>query len=356
MHPEPPVISERARQLHADSLVWVMHCHVPLADDFERMRAGGVTGKVLNLVVDVDIGADIRESGQRQEGWAKRALIALDQLHRDIAASGERAVIVTTAKEIEQAKRDGKTAILIGVEGGKLLEGDLALLRMFYRMGLRELQLAWAVPNLLKTENGLTPFGRDVVHEMNRLGMIIDLTHIPRRAFDDTIALSSQPVIISHGGARGVNDKDLSDEQIRAIAGTGGMVGIHFYITYMFRRRADGSRAEEITVEDVVDHISYVRDLVGIDHVGLGVDFFPTDPPWTAMQQAQGTPTLKWVIDGMHQMPLVTDALVRRGFTVHGSRLVVFALCAFMTTLSIVIIAGCAFIASARATRQPEEV
>jgi membrane dipeptidase len=315
MRPDTLSISERARQLHADSLVWVMHCHVPLADDLERTRAGGVTGKVLNLVVDVDIGPDIRATGQQQEGWAKKALIALDQLHRDIDASGEHAVIVTTAAEIEQAKREGKTGILIGVEGGKLLEGDLALLRMFYRMGLRELQLAWAVPNLLKDENGLTPFGRDAVREMNRLGMIIDLTHIPRRAFDDVVALSTQPVIISHGGARGVNDKDLGDEEIRAIAGTGGMVGIHFYITYMFRRRADGSRDEDITVEDVVDHISYVRDLVGIDHVGLGVDFFPTDPPWTAMQQAQGTPTLKWVIDGMHQMPLITDALVRRGYS-----------------------------------------
>ena len=118
---------------------------------------------------------------------------------------------------------------------------------------------------------------------------------------------------MSHGSAAGVT-VDLTDDQLRGLASTGGMIGIHFYITYMGKRQPDGSWDDNITIEDVVNHIDYVRDLVGIDHIGLGADFFPTHGPWAEMQYAQGAYNLKWVIDGMSQMPLITDALVRRGY------------------------------------------
>jgi membrane dipeptidase len=306
--------SQRAQRLHEDAIVWVMHDHVPVAEDLERMRGGGVTGKMINIGVDVEIGPNVWESGEQLEGWAKKTLIGLDEVLRDLEESGGQAMIVTSAAQIEAAKRNGKIGIMLGVEGGKLLEGDLALLRMFYGKGLRELQLSWAVPNQLKTEAGLTPFGRDVVREMNRLGMLIDLTHLPPTAFDEVIDLSTHPVIVSHGSALGVSN-DLTDAQLRGLASTGGMIGIHFYITYMGKRQPDGSYSVDITVADVVDHIDYVRDLVGIDHVGIGADFFPTQGPWAEMQHAQGAYNLKWAIDGMHQMPLITEEMLHRRYS-----------------------------------------
>ena len=171
-----------------------------------------------------------------------------------------------------------------------ILEGELNLLKIFYSLGLRELQLTWAFENQLANSNGLTDFGMDVVREMNRLGIMIDLTHIPQKAFDAVLSLTKHPVMISHC-AVGAVSADLSDEQIKAVAQNGGVLGLHFYWTYMAKRFPDGRIADNISVSDLVDHIDYIADLVGIDYVGLGADFFPTHGEWAEFQKAQGTHT-----------------------------------------------------------------
>jgi|SRR5579872_3613264 len=118
-----------------------MHDHNPVAADLPGMRAGGVTAKVYQLLVDVDIGAGFRSSASALDGWAKRALLSLEAALADIEANDEVCTLALTAEDIERAKRDGKVAVLLGAEGGKLLEGEPALLRLFHRLGLRELQL-----------------------------------------------------------------------------------------------------------------------------------------------------------------------------------------------------------------------
>lgn len=303
----------RAISLHEKSIVILMHDHLPITCDIPKMRAGGVTAKVYNLICDVEISGDFRASANQYEGWAKRALVQIDQAITEIE-SNENVLLALTAEDIEKAKREEKIAILFGSEGGKLLEGELSLLRNFYRLGLRELQLTWAFENQLANSNGLTDFGKDVVKEMNRLGIIIDLTHIPQRVFDDVLSLTKHPVIISHCAAKAVS-ADLSDEQIRAIAQNGGVLGLHFYSTYMAKRLANGIVAEEIGVSDLVDHIDYIANLVGIDHVGLGADFFPTYGEWAEFQEAQGTYNIKWVIKDKSAMPDVTRELVFRGYS-----------------------------------------
>ena len=304
---------KRAVSLHENSAVILMHDHLPIASDIPKMRVGGITAKVYNLSCDVDISGDFRASAHEYEGWAKRAIVQIDKSITEIEAD-DRVVFALAASDIEKAKREGKIAILFGNEGGKILEGELGLLRIFYRLGLRELQLTWAVENQLANSNGLTDFGKDVVKEVNRLGIIIDLTHIPKRAFDEVLALTKHPVIISHCAARAVS-ADLSDEQIRAIAQNGGVLGLHFYSTYMAKRLANGGRAEDICPSDLVDHIDYIANFVGIDHVGLGADFFPTHGEWAEFQQAQGTYNIKWVIKDKSAMPDVTRELVRRGYS-----------------------------------------
>jgi membrane dipeptidase len=143
---------------------------------------------------------------------------------------------------------------------------------------------------------------------------IIDLTHIPKKAFDDVLSLTKHPVIISHC-AVGAVSADLSDEQIKAVAQNGGILGLHFYWTYMAKRSLDGKIADKINVSDLVDHIDYITDLVGIDYVGLGADFFPTHGEWAEFQKAQGTHNIKWIIEDKSNMFDVTQELVLRGYS-----------------------------------------
>ena len=304
---------DHALNLHQRSLVIVMHDHNPVGMDLPRMARGGVIAKVVNIGVDADIGASYQASAAQWQGWARRALLGLEEVLRDLESHADEARLALTAGEIEAAHSAGRRAILLGCEGGKLLEGELPLLRAFHRLGLRELQLTWAFTNQIAGEGGLTAFGREVVREMNTLGLIIDLTHLPRRAFDDVIGLTGQPVIVSHGAARGVT-VDLDDEQIRAVAAAGGVIGIHFYSTYLAKVLPDGRRAPGFGLDEFVDQVDYLKALVGIDHIGLGVDFFPTHGAWLDFQRVQGANSIRWAIDDLSQMPLVTRALVTRGY------------------------------------------
>lgn len=290
--------------LHQRSPVIVMHDHRPIAEDLPLMRAGGVTAKVYQIGVDVEIGRDSAASAATFDGWAKRTLVSMMEAIRAVEEHKDIAMIALTAADIKRAKREGKIAILLGVEGGKLLEGELLLLEAFHRLGLRELQLTWAYPNQLAQQGRLTSFGKEVVAECARLGLIVDVTHIPEEAFYDVMALTRRPVIVSHGAAKAVRT-DLADGRIKAIAQTGGVIGIHFYSAYL---------GTPPTLGAFCDHVGYIAELVGIDHVGLGVDFFPTTGPWRDFQIAQGTTDISWAIPDLGAMPLVTEALVQRGF------------------------------------------
>ncbi|PIU60832.1 MAG: hypothetical protein COS85_22460 [Armatimonadetes bacterium CG07_land_8_20_14_0_80_59_28] len=286
------------------STIIVMHDHNPIAADLPKMQAGGVTAKVYQVEADVEIGAKFQSSAELFEGWADRGMKGMDAALRDIEANSEVCCLALTAADIERAKGQGKVAILLGAEGGKLLEGELSLLEEFHRRGLRELQLTWAFPNQLAREGELTAFGRQVVRECARLGIIVDLTHLPERAFHQVLELTEKPVIVSHGAARGCTT-DLDDERLRALAECGGVLGIHFYSSYL---------GESPTPEKVASQVDYIANLVGIDHVGLGVDFFPTDGPWREFQLAQGTKNIEWAIADMSQMPRITEALMQRGY------------------------------------------
>jgi membrane dipeptidase len=194
-----------------------------------------------------------------------------------------------------------RQAILLGVEGGKLLEGKLEALRWFHDQGLRELQLRWAVPNPLVEQDTLTDFGRAVVRECQRLGIIVDLTHIPEKAFWQVVEVSTKPIIVSHGTGR-----ELGPKRVKAIADSKGVIGIHFYSSYL------GARP---TVMKAVDAIDYLVERAGVGVVGLGVDFFPSDGKWREFQQAQGTKDIAWAIPHLGHMEEITQGLVARKYT-----------------------------------------
>jgi membrane dipeptidase len=299
-----------ADELHRESLVVAIHDHRPIASNLQAMAAGGVTAKVYQVALDVDVEAGYGASASREEGWLRLTVSGLEAALGDIGACPAQCFLATKAGDVERAKREGRIAIFLGAEGARWLEGQLEPLRLFHRLGLREFQLSWAFPTPLVSGGRLSSFGREVVDECRNLGILVDLTHIPEKAFYEAVELSERPVIVSHGSASGVTT-DLDDGKLRAIASTGGLLGVHFYTTYL---------GHSPTPEHVFRQIDYVSGLVGIEHVALGVDFFPTEGPWRDIQAAQGTTDLRWAIRDMSEMPLITGCLVEHGYSAEDVR------------------------------------
>ena len=290
-----------ADRVHRRSIVIVDHDHRPIGPDLASMRAGGVSAKVYQITLDVDVEAGYSASATRTAGWLRLATGDMEGALREIETNAQACFLARTAADIRRAKAEGRIAILLGAEGARWLEGSLEPLRLFHRLGLRQLQLTWAFPNPLVPDGRLSPFGKAVVAESERLGLLVDVTHIPERAFYDVVEAAQQPIIVSHGAV----GKDVDDHQLKALAASGGLLGIHFYTTYL--GPAPGP-------EDVVEQIDAVVGRVGIDHVALGVDFFPTEGVWRDLQVAQGTTDLRWAVEDMSAMPRISHCLVGRGY------------------------------------------
>ncbi|HZE12876.1 MAG TPA: membrane dipeptidase [Chthoniobacterales bacterium] len=206
--------------------------------------------------------------------------VALDQIARLYIEAGEsgRFAICRTHREILQAREEKKIALLLTMEGIEPLGADLDLLRVFYELGLRSLCLTHVRRNAAgdgglfaptgSPRDGLTSFGRDVIRECEKLGIIIDLAHISPAGFDDIIEMTTRPVIISHTNARKYYDieRNVTDEQIKAVGARGGVIGINAVLV--------SPDKEEATLDRYIDHIAHVRDLTGIDGVAIGFDFF----------------------------------------------------------------------------------
>ena len=297
----PDRTGSRAEALKERATLIVIHDHNPILPDVSRMLAGGVAAKVYQLGVDVEIGKDFLATSAKREGFRSRARAALDEARKAIDSEPKRLALVLSAEDLDGAREKGKVGIVLGIEGGKFLEGQLATLREFYNLGLRELQLRWAVPNQLVETDILTEFGRDVVRECQRLGMIVDVTHIPEKAFFQTMELARKPVIVSHG-----TGAELGEKRVRAIADRGGVVGIHFYSSYL---------GPKPCVLQVLDAVADLVRMGGIGVVGLGVDYFPTAGAWGDFQRAQGTQDISWAVPDLGHMQEVTRGLIARGFS-----------------------------------------
>ena len=259
--------------------------HQPLGGltDVPLMRAGGVAAQLTACwVPDAAIGGPHASRRPLQ-----KLLRMADYLHRQLSGeSGEYAVLATGAGDIEAARKSGKVAFIFGLEGGDALKGDLSVLRTLYRLGLRHLGLVhegrnqmgtatqvWDGPHMRLYDpdsdppEGLTASGKEVVREMNRLGMLVDVTHMAEATFRDALETTRAPVVATHGNARALQDtvRYLSDEQIRAVAETGGVV--------CPSPLPLGPGREKPSLDMLLDHVDYMVELVGPDHVGFGTDF-----------------------------------------------------------------------------------
>ncbi len=254
-------MSEQSKSLHSQSLVWDAHACFPLNPNAElsqlkRYKDSSVTFVSINIGMDVDA--------------FEKVIQVLARFRNYIKSRPNDYVLVSSVADIHEAKTANKLAIAFDLEGSEPLLGNLNLISVYYDLGVRQMLLAYNKDNrasggCMEGKIGLTEFGRQVITEMNRVGMMVDASHMGYQATMETFERSTTPVIFSHSNPIGIREhvRNISNEQIKACAKTGGVVGIN----------GIGDFLGDIKSETVVDHIEYVIDLVGPSHVGLGLDY-----------------------------------------------------------------------------------
>ncbi len=240
--------------------------------DLPRLREGGVDAQFFACYVPVPY---------QRHGAATHAMARLDQLHLLAEQLPDRFLIARCAEDILRAKATGRIAGILGLEGAEALDASIGLLRQYYRLGIRNLGLAWNYRNAAcdgvaesRTNGGLTEFGVQVVAECNRLGIMLDVSHLSPAGLADVLELSRHPIIASHSNARALWDhpRNLTDDQLKAIAARGGVVGVTFVDAFL----AEPGAAR---LDHVIAHIEYMLNLIGPDHVAIGSDFDGCVPP-----------------------------------------------------------------------------
>ncbi len=307
-------------QFHRDILVWDAHRDVayeaPLEERFlqqwmigvdlhlPRLKQGGIDVQTFALCVGPELG--LHPTAQ--------ALKELDAVFAILEANAAAVALVTKTSQALEAKAQGKIAVFLNFEGGEPVLTELGLLRTFYRLGLRAMGLAWNLRNDLadggyegREGGGLSQFGKTVVKEMNRLGMVVDLAHLTPRAMLDVLQVSEQPVIHSHGGVKAVNPthpRTLDDAMLEKIAANGGL----FCATTVPQSLA--ADPQDATLETFLDAIQHAARVMGADHVGLGADFdvYQSHLPYAIGSWTRG-------LEEADRWQEVTAGLLRRGFS-----------------------------------------
>ncbi len=351
---------------HADTPQRFLDEHFDLGDplnggdwNLETARKGNLDAEFFSIWVD-----PVRFKGQ----YARRTLELIDAVKQQVAKHSDQMELVTSPEGIERAHREHKIAALMGIEGGHSIEDSLGLLRQYYALGVRYMTLTWSNSNgwadssgdiddasVPHTSQGLSEFGKDVVYEMNRLGMIVDVSHVSDRTFFRTLNISRAPVIASHSSARALCDapRNMTDDMLRAIAtyggpdSKGGVVMVNFYSAFLSqdyrnalkamepevqkeigalkaKNKAEGKETTQAEIDKLqraaadriprppfsvlIDHIDHIAKVAGVDHVGLGSDF---DGIHGQLPEGIHSPA---------DLPKITAALMARGYSAEDCR------------------------------------
>ena len=364
-HGPDTVISARAQQIHNSALIIDTHADTPqrfLDENFDigstdpndkghisldKARRGNLGAEFFSIWVD---------PVTNQGNFAKHTFDLIDSVYQQAARHPDRMMMAFSTADILRARRERKLAALMGIEGGHSIENDMHLLRDYYRLGVRYMTLSWSNTNewadssgdiddaKVQHHNGLTDFGKQVVLEMNRLGMMVDISHVSDKTFWDAISTTKAPVIASHSSARALTNapRNMTDDMLKAVAKNGGVVQVNFYSGFVdedFRKAMDAQKEAQhaaiqkymddmkaqgkpVTYVDLdiigrewlakiprpplkslIDHIDHIAKVAGVDHVGLGSDF---DGVSGATPQG---------IDSAADLPKITQALVERGYS-----------------------------------------
>jgi membrane dipeptidase len=364
-NPSDTPVSARARSIHDSALIIDTHADTPqrfLDQGFDigstdpndvghlsldKARRGNLGAEFFSIWVDPET---------NQGHFAQHTFDLIDSVYEQAAHHPDRMMMAFSVADIERAHREHKLAALMGIEGGHSIENDVHLLRDYYRLGVRYMTLSWSNTNewadssgdvndpKVQHHNGLTDFGKQVVLEMNRLGMMVDISHVADKTFWDAIATTKAPVIASHSSARALVNapRNMTDDMLRAVAKNGGVVQVNFYSgfvdeeyrkaveaqakdqaaaiqTYVDSLRTQGKPVNYIEIDRIerewtakiprppfkslIDHIDHIAKVAGVDHVGLGSDF---DGVSGATPQG---------MDSAADLPKITQALLDRGYS-----------------------------------------
>lgn len=242
---------------------WSLEGHL----DIPRMKAGGILVQVFAAYI---------EKEYKPDRSLQRAIQLIDCLIREINENQDNIYLVTNFKQLKSSLSDNRISAILSIEGGEALQGEICNLRMFYSLGVRMMTLTWNQRNEIadgsdypESKRGLTCFGQSVVQEMNRLGMMIDVSHISESGFWDVLHHSYFPIIASHSNVYQLcsHPRNLKDEQIKGITDSGGLICVNYVPDFLINEN------RKATIEDVIRHINYLVNLAGIDSVGLGSDF-----------------------------------------------------------------------------------
>jgi membrane dipeptidase len=279
--------------------------------DIPRLKQGGVGAIFFSVYVDSKY-----VSGNQS---ANRALQMIETVKQDIIARyPDTFQLALTADDIINAHKKHRIAALMGLEGGHAIEDSPRLLRDYYRLGIRYMTLThtntnnWADSSgdIDKQEvahhNGLTPPGKDIVREMNRLGMMVDISHVSDKTFYDALEVSSAPLLASHSSARAVTNapRNMTDDMLRALARKAGVVQVNFFCSFINQQAADAPKDARVHayLADVVAHIDHIRQVAGIDAIGIGSDF-------------DGISCAPEGLEDVSKFPSLTRALLEKGYT-----------------------------------------
>ncbi|KQO60398.1 dipeptidase [Curtobacterium sp. Leaf261] len=274
-----------------------------LHTDIPKLRDGGVVGQFWSVYVDVEDPDPVRSTLQQ-----------IDLVHRLVARYPEDLQLARTAADVHRAVESGRIASLLGAEGGHSIGDDLAVLRDFARLGVRYMTLThnddtpWADSATgSHPHGGLTDRGRAIVAEMERIGMLVDLSHVSPDTMRDTLDIATAPVVFSHSSTIAVNDhpRNVPDDVLARLGENGGVVMITFVPQFVSAAYAgwDGTGAAPVvTVADVADHVDHARAVAGVRHIGLGGDY-------------DGTPTLPDDLRDVSRYPVLASELRRRGWS-----------------------------------------
>ena len=315
--------------------------------DLGKIKQGNLGAEFFSIWVEPDF----------KGHYARRAMDLIDSVYQQAARHPDQMTMAFTANDIVRAHQQHKFAALMGIEGGHAIENDMRLLRDFYRLGVRYMTLTWSNSNdwadssgdinntNVPHHKGLTDFGKDVVREMNRLGMMVDISHVSDDTFYQALLVSRAPVIASHSSSRALTNtpRNMTDDMLRALARNNGVVMVNFYSAFVDQKYLDASsdpekirqRDAEVAefvkshahadgspvtnteyspiekkwaaqfprppLKSLIDHIDHIAKVAGIDHVGLGSDF-------------DGITSLPQGMDSAADLPKITEALVQRGY------------------------------------------
>lgn len=303
----------QAEKINQEAIIFDGHCDTVL-DIFNKKRSLGEKSDYSHLDiprmkkggVNVQFFAAFIEEIYKPNASLKRTLQLIDCIYQQIEKNKEEISIATDYEQIKNTIEADKIAAILSIEGGEALEGDLGVLRMLYRLGVRLLTLTWNQRNQIadgvgesQTGSGLTEFGFKVIDEMNKLGMLIDVSHLSETCFWEVIKRSKSPIVASHSNCYALcpHLRNLKDEQIKAIAEKGGIIGITFVPDFLTNEK------RETTIKDVTEHIDYLVKRVGVDYVGLGSDF-------------DGTKVLPLGLEGVDKITNITKELLKQGYKV----------------------------------------